>query len=192
MSPRVTPIKKEPFVQRSVKPAAAVFLTAAVSTAVYSMSQDIDVPWLRALVVNISGPLAFASIGFGALLVYPMAFFRGAGAGERIRASLFTPLVWVIQEIIRVTEFFTWQESLYYGLCPGLLLAITGTFGLMGLCEMICRGIGKHRGATQKVITPLPVAAFLFSLLALYIILIWGMGVHWFYIYMEGYKSLFL
>ena len=101
MSPRVTPIKKEPFVQRSVKPAAAVFLTAAVSTAVYSMSQDIDVPWLRALAVNISGPLAFASIGFGALLVYPMAFFRGAGAGERILASLFTPLVWVIQEIIR-------------------------------------------------------------------------------------------
>jgi len=30
-----------------------------------------------------------------------------------------------------------------------------------------------------------------FALAALYVILIWGVGVHWFYIYQEGYKAIF-
>jgi hypothetical protein len=185
-------MERTPFVERAVKPVAVVFLTTAVSMALYTLSPQITDSWLRSVVVHVSGPLVFAGIGFGALLVYPLAYFRGAGVLERVAASLFTPGVWVAKEIGRVSEFFTLQESLYYGLSSGVLLAMIGACGLMGFSELLCRGVRRRRGETIKIVTPLPFAAFLFSLGALYVILIWGLGVHWFYIYMEGYSILFL
>jgi hypothetical protein len=164
-----------------------------VSLLAYRFSGRIPHPSLHSAVAHVSAVLLFLSIGFGALLVYPLAYFRGATPGERILASLFTPLLWTLKEIIRVGEFFTFWESLYYGLNSLFLLTFFGTFGLMGLCELICRVRAKKKGIHPgPILTPLPVTAILLSLVALYVLLIWGTGVHWFYIYMEGYKYLFL
>jgi hypothetical protein len=40
-------------------------------------------------------------------------------------------------------------------------------------------------------VTPAPVVGIVVALVALYALLIWGGGVHVFYLYMEGYRALF-
>jgi len=160
---------------------------------IHSGSWKIQDDGLRHWVAFAAGILLFVSIGHGALLVYPMAFFRGATVGERIVACLITPFLWNIKEIIRVSEFFTWGESLYYGLNSAFLPAVLGGLGQMGLCELLCRWRLRRQGRwPARVVTATPLLAILLGLGALFVFLVWGQGVHWFYIYMEGYKALFL
>jgi len=57
---------------------------------------------------------------------------------------------------------------------------------------MFCRYRLKKKGVgLQKIITPLPVMSVISGIIALYIFLIWGVGEHWFYIYVTGYKLIF-
>jgi hypothetical protein len=185
--------KRISFFHRAIKPAGMVFLAMAVSLSLYKLSAQVEGRLLHGLLSSVFAVTLFLSIGFGALFVYPFAYFRGAGIAERILASLFTPLLWAVKEIVRVNEYFTVGESLYYGLNSLILLTFFGTFGLMGICEVLCRLIARRRGArVRRILSPIPVAAIVVSLFALWVLLIWGMGVHWFYIYMEGYKALFL
>jgi hypothetical protein len=185
-------IEKKSFVQRFIVPSGIVLLTMIISLFVYYNAWRIDNDSLHWIVAYIFGLLLFISIGFGSLLVYPLMFFRGASGGERVLGSLITPIIWSIKELVRVSEFFTLGESLYYGLSSIFLLIFLGNLGLMGIVELICRRrIQKRIDPATRVITPLPVIAILIGLLALYIIFIWGVGVHWFYIYQEGYKALF-
>lgn len=193
MNPQKGAIQTAPFVRRVIVPAGIVFLVMVISLILYWLSRHIDDRFLHNLVSHVFAVLLFLSIGFGSILVYPLAFFRGAGAGERIFASLFTPVAWTIKEIVRVNDYFTFWESLYYGLNSLTLLTIFGTFGLMGICEIICRAVVRKQSRHLiEIITPVPVAAIFVSIIALYVLFIWGMGVHWFYIYMEGYKALFM
>jgi hypothetical protein len=137
--------------------------------------------------------LIYVSYAMSSLLfVYPTMFFRGASLFERVVGSYITPLAFVGKEIIRVSEFFTPGEALYYAFSGVLLGNLLLQVGFMGLAEMICRArCRKKYGFPVKVITWGPPLAIAFSLFVLYITLIWGMGVHWFYIYQGGYKLLF-
>jgi hypothetical protein len=185
-------MQKASFVKRFVIPVSIVLLTMAATSAIYSYSWRINNDTLQWIIANISAVLLFVSIGFGALVIYPMAFFRGASTAERIIASLVTPLAWDIKEIVRVSEFFTYSEALYYGLNQVFLLSIFGAFAQMGLCELICRWrLGRRGEAPARVFSAIPVISILLGLGAFYVILIWGVGVHFFYIYIEGYKALF-
>ncbi len=112
---------------------------------------------------------------------------------ERIIACLITPLVWNLKEMVRVSEFFTLGETLYYGLNTVFLLAVFSALGQMGLCELICCWrLGKRSEEPVKVFSPAPVIAILVGLAALYVCLLWGLGVHFFYIYIEGYRAIFV
>ncbi len=150
-------------------------------------------PAVYRFLMNAVHVLLFSVIGFGgALIVYPMMYFRGAGLPERTIGAMVTPLAFIIKEVYRVCEFFTIGESLYYAFSSMILLLVFGQAGLLAVSEMICRYIdARKRGAHTPVVTPLPVAGIVFSLVWLYVLLIWGLGVHWFYIYQEGYKLLF-
>jgi hypothetical protein len=192
MSYQQTAIEKKSFVQRCIIPSGTVLLIMIISLLVYFNAWRIDNDFLHWIVAYIFGLLLFISIGFGTLLVYPLMYFRGASGGERVLGSLITPIIWTIKELVRVSEFFTLGESLYYGLSSIFLLIFLGNFGLMGIIELLCRQrIKKRIDPATRVITPLPVIAILIGLAAMYIIFIWGVGVHWFYIYQEGYKALF-
>ena len=61
----------------------------------------------------------------------------------------------------------------------------------MGLAEMLCRLSLRRKRAVVQIVTLLPLAAVLLCLAGVYVILIWGFGVHWFYVYQQGYKALF-
>jgi hypothetical protein len=164
----------------------------AGSSLAYNASWRLEEPALHQAVAWASGVVLWAAIAHGPLLIYPVAFFGGASLRTRLLACLFTPAAWEVKELLRVGEFFTPGETLYYGLNSVFLLAFIGTFAQAGLCEMACRWRLKRQGEPVRVITPWPVLALLSGLLALFVFFLWGMGVHWFYVYMEGYKILFM
>ena len=187
-------MQKTSFLKRFVVPVVIVLVVMTVTAIIYfhlAWRMDTD-NVLRPVVVFVSAAILFSSIGFGAVLIYPMAFFRGASAGERIVACLITPLVWNVKELVRVSEFFTFGETLYYGLNTVFLLSVFGALGQMGLCELICRWrLGKRSEEPVKVFSPAPVISIVVGLVALYLCLLWGLGVHFFYIYIEGYRAIF-
>jgi len=187
-------MEQKSFVKRSVLPVAVVMATMIVTGIIYfhlAWRMDADSP-IRPAITWISSWALFISIGFGALYIYPKGFFGGACIVERTVACLITPVVWNIKEMIRVSEFFTLGETLYYGLNTSFLLAFFGTVGLMGLCELICRRrLGKQSDEPVKVLSPTPVIAICAGLAVLYICLLWGLGVHFFYIYIDGYRAIF-
>ncbi|MCJ7685822.1 MAG: hypothetical protein MUO68_16190, partial [Desulfobacteraceae bacterium] len=107
---------KKDRLHRFIFPVLIVLAVMCFSKIFYNVSWKIDSPQIHWLVAFISGLTLNLSITFGASVVYPLAYFNGARPVERIIACLITPLVWNGWEIIRVTEFFTLGESLYYGL----------------------------------------------------------------------------
>jgi hypothetical protein len=184
---------RKSILSRFILPGALVLATMGASTIAYNLSWRINNHDIHQAVAFVAGILLFLSIGFGTLLIYPVAFFRGAGVAERILACLATPVVWNLKEMVRVSEFFTLGEALYYGLNPTFILTVIGTFAQMGLCEMLCRRTLRRRGETQvKVVSALPLTFVILGIMALFVMLVWGRGVHGFYLYMEGYKALLM
>ena len=185
-------MERQSFVRRVVTPALTVLIVMVASAVLYDQAWRIGNDTIHQLTAYIAGLILFASIAYGPLYVYPKAFFRGASLGERVLASLVTPVAWNLKEMVRVSEVFTWGESLYYGLNPIFLLCLSGTAVHMGLCEMACRWV-RNRSVSEpvRVVTPASIMAVLVGLLGAGLFMAWDMGVHWFYIYQEGYKALF-
>jgi hypothetical protein len=191
----MNPMEQKSLSKRFILPVAIVLGAMIVTSIIYlhlAWKIDGDNP-LRPLVTTVSAWALFISIGFGALYIYPKGFFGGASVAERIIGCLVTPLVWNVKEMVRVSEFFTLGETLYYGLNTVFLLAVFSALGQMGLCELVCRWrLGKRSREPVKVFSPAPVIAIFVGLAALYVCLLWGLGVHFFYIYIEGYRAIFV
>ena len=186
-------MRKESFWKRFLQPVGTVLLVWAAMSVVYlEYAWRIEPGALRSIIAFLSAALLFLSIGFGALYIYPMAFFRGASAGERIVACLVTPVAWSLRELVRVSEIFSFGETLYYGLNSAFLLTVFGALGQAGLCELVCRWRLSKRGeGPVKIFSPAPTLLVGMGLAAVYLLLIWGLGVHFFYIYIQGYKAIF-
>jgi hypothetical protein len=185
-------IDKQPFSRRFIIPVGIMLLVWIVLDILYSNAGIVGHAPTYHTLAFILGILLFISIGFSPLILYPVMYLKGSGAGERILGAFMVPLAFSIKEIIRVSEYFTIPESIYYGLSSVCLLAMLGSFGLMGIGEIISRSITRKRGlSTKAVVSPVSIIVIVFSIAALYFILIWGAGVHWFYVYVEGYKYLF-
>jgi hypothetical protein len=185
-------MQKNSFEKRFLIPVAILLAVMTGSRIVYFNASLIDNDTLYQYVAIVSGLIHFFSIGFGTLFIYPKAYFNGAGRMERMIACLITPLVWNFFEIFKMSKVFPFLESLYYGLNSLAILTFTMTFALMGICEMVCRYLVKKRGGEVKIITPAPIISIVTLFIIIYITAIWGNGAHWFYIFMNGYISLFV
>ncbi|RJP21297.1 MAG: hypothetical protein C4520_09795 [Candidatus Abyssobacteria bacterium SURF_5] len=183
---------KKPFLQRLFLSAGAALIVMLLSSLAYHNSWKIGSDAAQQLVASISAVILFISIGFGASFVYPFLRKSGAGPAERILASLAVPAVWNVKEMIRVSEFFTFGETLYYGLNQVFLLAVFASLAQMGLLEIIMRWRQNHN-QEQKIalFSPIPLISIGLGLVAFYIIMLWGTGVHFFYWYGRLYRLLF-
>jgi len=177
--------------ERAIKPTLTLLSLVVIAIALYNHFWRLGLPTLQKIAGHLFGLTVFFSVGCGALYVYWRSYFRGATLVERICACLVMPVLYAASEVLRVREFFSWGESLYYGLSPGFQLILLTNLGCMGLADMLCRRRLRRNGVAIKVVTPLPLAAVFLFLAGLYVILIWGFGVHWFYVYQQGYKALF-
>jgi hypothetical protein len=176
---------------RAIKPTLTLLTLVVIAIALYNNFWRLGLPSLQRIAGHLFGLTVFFSVGCGALVVYRAACFRGASLTERICACLVTPVLYTASEVLRVREFFSWGESLYFGLSPGFQLILLANLGCMGLADMLCRLNLRRKGVVIRVITPLPLAALLLLPVGVYVIVIWGFGVHWFYVYQQGYKALF-
>ena len=186
-------MERQSLIRRAVAPAATVVIVMAASAILYDQSWRIDIDALHQFTAYVSGLILFVSIGFGPLYVYPKAFFRGATALERILACLVTPVAWDVKEMLRVSEYFTWGESLYYGLNTIFILCLCVVAAQMGICEMVCRLV-RNRQVSEPVpvVTPASLIPVVVGLLGVGVFFLWGGGASSFYIYQEGYKALFM
>jgi len=182
---------KNSFLQRTVVPVGLVGVTMAAALLVYNNAWRLDSHAAHQVLANVFAWVLFLSIGIGALVVYPVAYVRGAGLAERAVASLTVPLIWTGKEVLRVSASFTWAESLYFALNPLVIVVFTATVAEMGLCEILCRWARKRKGEAVTV-APLPALVVMCGGFAIGLtIFAWGFGVHAFYIFQEGYKALF-
>jgi len=183
-------MERKGFSKRFIVPVVIVFAVMAVSFVVYNASPRIDNHFLHQLTASVSAILLFLSIGFGVFFVYPFARFRGSGPWERIIASLVNPFLWATKEVVRVTATYTVAEALYFYLNPLVVSIFAGAVFEMGVAEILCRRAMKRRGEDVKVFSA-PAAAAVIGLGVTGFILAWGLGVHSFYIFIEGYKAIF-
>ncbi len=168
-----------------------VFVVMTASYVIYNASSRIDNHILHQIIANVSAIVLFLSIGFGAFFVYPFAYFRGSGPKERVIASLINPFLWATKEVIRITVTFTLAEALYFYLNPLIVGVFAGVVFEMGLADILCRRAMKKRGEEVKVFSARAVAAAIIGLAVVGFIFAWGLGVHSFYIFIEGYKAIF-
>ena len=184
---------KQPFIRQVLLPVGAALLVGALLYWLNSLALPTSNRELYRFTKNSLLILFYAWLWLsGPLFVYPYLYFHGAGLRERTVGAFVLPVAYILSEIIRVSEYFSWGEALYYGLSTMGLLTLALQAGLLGAAEMFCRWRQRTRtGQPRRVVSWGPVGALLFMFGAVYVLLLWGMGVYWFYIYQEGYKVLF-
>jgi hypothetical protein len=134
---------------------------------------------------------------FSSLIVYSFLYARGASTIERILWANIVPLAWILKEIWRVSAFFTWGESFYYALSPLSLGLLLVQLLYLSLCEILWRWRDRKRNGVTRILTSGPVSVLMIFAVLVYFMLFWGNagdtpGSKLFYIYMEGYKALFI
>jgi hypothetical protein len=137
------------------------------------------------------------SIIFSSLIVYSVLYDRGASAKEKILWANIVPLAWIFKEIWRVSFFFTWGESFYYAFSPLPLGLFLNQMLFLPLCEIFWRWRDKKKNEVVRIFTPGPISVLLIFAFLLYFMLFWGNagdtpGSKLFYIYMWGYRLLFV
>jgi hypothetical protein len=142
-------------------------------------------------------PLLGITITGSSIFVYSVMYHRGASVKERVLWANIVPAAYVLKEIWRVTAFFSLGESFYYALAPLTLGVLLAPVGFLSLCEMFWRWRDKKRGQATRIVTGGPIAGVVFWVITVFFMLLWGSandtpGSQWFYLYMEGYKALFL
>ncbi len=145
------------------------------------------------ILYSLSGFIIIFSSG----IVYSVLYVRGASTKERILWALIVPLAWTLKEIWRVSAFFTWGEAFYYTLAPLPLGLFFFQLLYLSLCEIFWRWRDKKKNKVLRIFTPGPTLSLILFIVLVYFLLFWGNagdtpGSNLFYIYMEGYKVLFL
>jgi len=110
---------------------------------------------------------------------------------ERISGTFLVTSCWLIKEVIRMTEFYSIAESVFYLLMPVQVGIILVAICFMAACELICRKIEKKKKALDiRVVTPVPVVFILLSLSGAAFILRGG-GLNYFFNFYDLYKMVF-
>lgn len=184
-------IEQKSFTSRFVLPTGTVLLVSAIMYVLHHYLWMIAPPEIHRPVALIAGIGSFLSRLITPLFIYPWAYSKGASPGERVLASLIPMAAWYIVEFVSVSAVFSIGESLYSLLGSLLMLQLFFNFSMIALSELVCRLVVNRRGARLKAFSPLLLIGILSGPAATWLLLIWGGGVHWFYIYQIGYKALF-
>jgi len=160
-----------------------------VSRTVYLNACRVDSQALYHALALLGGAVQFASIVLGALVVYPVTYFRGATVPERVIAGSMNLVVWVVIDTYEVSEAFPWEASLYYGVNIGTIL-FAWNFAQMGVLELVCRWEKRKRGNPGTIVTFVPIVPILLFLLVVFFLSREG-GATYFNMLLDGYRFLF-
>lgn len=142
---------------------------------------------------NILAGARFGLVFLGALFIYPAMFVLGAKPAERIVGSYSIVLAYTLTAMVRSTAFFSVGKAIFYGFNQMASSNLVFQICLMCLAEMACRWWYRRRyNEPVRIVRWGHVLGIVIGAAGLYVGLFWEGGVHWFYVYQELYKLLFL
>ncbi len=177
------------FTNRFLVPLLRALTVMIASRVMYLNAHLIDSQALYHSVAVLAGTVQFASVLLVALLVYPVTYFRGATAAERVIASSTNLAVWVGIDAYNVSEAFPCMESIYYGVNIGSIL-FAWSFAWIGVLEVVCRWVSKRKGSKVRILTPLPFIPVVVFVLVVLVLSKDG-GAAYFNMLLDGYVVLF-
>ena len=184
-------MERQSFAKRFIFPALIVLIVAAGAWIGYHLAWRLDNRSLHDTLAQVFGILLFASVAFGPLVVYPIAYRRGASGIERVLACLVTPFAWATKDFFRMLAAFTVGESLYFYLNPlniWLILLLTAE---MAFLELVMRRGRVRRGEDVRAFS---VPVLLVGVLAIglvFALYAWGRGENVFSYYLVVYRMIF-
>jgi len=182
---------RQPILMRFVLPACLMLFIWLIQRITYTYFWQFGLQELQGAVAWACGFGERIFVVLAPLFAFPLAYFRGARGWERLAAGFVPFLAWWFVELYQASGVYSLGETAYYALgSPSMVFAFQ-VLAMSGVAEIICRLRDRRKGAQNKVWTPLPLSAILSGLAALYLMMLWGGGVHWFYFYQEGYLALF-
>jgi len=182
-------VQRSSITHRFLAPLFLALTVMIVSQTVYLNACRIDSQALYHALALLAGAVQFASILLVALVIYPVTYFRGATAPERIIAGSTNLAVWVVIDTYKVSEAFSCLESIYYGVNIGAIL-FAWNFAQMGVLELACRWGKKRRGNRGTILTLVPFVPILLFLLIVCFLSREG-GAAYFNMLLDGYVALF-
>ena len=174
---------------RFLAPLIIALTVMIASRVVYLNACRIDSQLLYHTLATLAGTIQFASVVLVALVVYPVAYFRGATVVERVIVSSTNLAVWVGIDAYNVSEAFPCLESIYYGANIGAIL-FAWNFAWMGVLELACRWVEKRRGDRGTILTLVPFLPLILFLLVVCLLSKEG-GATYFNMLLDGYVALF-
>jgi hypothetical protein len=185
-------ILKPSFASRYVIPSGIGVSVFFVLFFTYYASWYVENRLLHFLLTDVVGAIYGFYLLFNVLMLYPILYFKNASLPERISGSSLVVLCWLTKEVIRMTEFYSIPESVFYLLMPVQANICLLAIGFMAASELICRKIErKRKNPDICVLTPVPVLFLIFSLFGVAFI-IRGGGVKYFFNFYDLYKIIFL
>ncbi len=136
------------FAKRTGIPVGIVLLVLVLTTFL------INDGWRYGLLEAWDRPYTVASVSriivllYATYLIYPIAFWGGAGPRERIIASFTPHFIWMLNEFFELVSVCSVGETLFSIFNPGFLFAIVRTFFQIGLCDIVWRWIARKRRRT--------------------------------------------
>ena len=184
---------KQNLVRRLLFPIALVAGLMVTSSLLYDHARTIQNPALHRGLAHLSAIVMFASIWLGAFIAHPIAFFRGAGYGERLLAGIATAMIWSATVLARFIGIYSPGEFAFLFFHHLVLGAPVVSLLCVAISEIVCRGIARRRTddpacrvfAWQNTLT-------LAVSLTLVVAMLWNGGHTYYYWYMDLYTKLFL
>jgi len=184
-------MERKSFTKRFIFPALIVLIIAAGAWIGYHLAWRLDNRSLHDTLAQVFGILLFLSVAFGPLVVYPLAYRRGAGGVERVLACLVTPFAWATKDFFRMLAAFTVGESLYFYLNPLNIWLILLLMAEMAFLEIAMRKRSSRRGEDVKAFSIPVLAVGVLAILLVVALYAWGRGENIFSYYLEVYRMLF-
>ena len=184
-------MERQSFAKRFIFPVLIVLIVAAGAWVGYHLAWRLENRSLHDTLAQIFGILLFLSVAFGPLVIYPLAYRRGAGGFERVIACLVTPFAWATKDFFRMLAAFTVPESLYFYLNPlniWLILLLTAE---MAFLELAMRRGSAKRGEDVKAFSVPVFAVGVLAIGLVFALYAWGRGENIFSYYLEVYRMLF-
>lgn len=105
----------------------------------------------------------------------------GSARGWRVLGVISGPLAYSLSAMWHVLSYFPTGQAAYYGLNPLVVAAVGSSIATAAVAEMLWR--------RRPAIGLLGLAALGWAVL--WATVLWDGGVHWFYVYQQGFKALF-
>ena len=183
-------IDRQPFTRRFLYPAMLVLGIWLVMNLIYANAWKFDLGGANTFISWVCG---LGDVIFRVLtpvIIYLITCPRGASLAERVIAGMMPSFGWAVYQFYLAIGVFSVGETVYYGLSSAFLFVFFVLISVTGLCELVFRLTSKYNRQTKKRLLG-PVLAILMGPVSVFVLMVWGGGVHFFYVYQEGYKLLF-